>query len=181
MPRCRMNWNLISAVYKSKHTSWHPDAGDQKILGIQTSNSPVTYRPNVRVVPVNNRIDTHELWPALVRRAEVPQSITMGVGPPSAHEYCLDFSFVVQICVKSLSHRQGIAGEVEVVLGGRGRNKFLNLRERVSRDNVYCLKRLGESTGLGHRRFGCRLIISSRGYLRRHQLRQTRQYQDKED
>lgn len=58
----------------------------------------MTHRPNLDVVPINDRVDTNELWPALICRIEVFQELSVWIRPPCPQKYCFYGRPIFQVC-----------------------------------------------------------------------------------
>jgi hypothetical protein len=67
-------------------------------------------------MPIDDGVDTHKLRPAIVRGVKMCQELPVRVSPPGPQKYRLDCWGVFQVCLKSRSHRERIAFEVEMVL-----------------------------------------------------------------
>jgi hypothetical protein len=82
-------------------------------------------------VPIDNRVDTHKLRPALVRGVKVCKKLSVRVSPPGPQKYGLDCWGVFQVCLKSRSHGKRITFEVEIVLFCGLRNEIFDFRKRI--------------------------------------------------
>jgi len=75
-----------------------------------------TYGPNLNVVPVDDGVDAHKLWPACVCGIKVCKELAMRVRPPCTQKHRLDGRPVLQIRLEGRAHGQRIPLEVQVVL-----------------------------------------------------------------
>ena len=113
----------------------------------------LAYRPDVRVMPIYNGMNTHKIGPAMVGRSEVRQLCAVRIGPSGADEDGLDGGVVVEIVCKRCFHGLPITCEIEriglLALGNEG----LYFWERMLRLYVHGLEgvegcRLGRGTVL---------------------------------
>ena len=66
-------------------------------------------RPDVRVMPVENRVDAHEVRPAGRGRIEVREFGPVWVRPPRPHEDGLDLRVVLQVGAERFTHGFAVA------------------------------------------------------------------------
>lgn len=109
----------------------------------------MTYRPDLGVVPVDDRVHAHKGRPVAVGRVKVGQGCAVGVCPACADKDGPEAGSVAQVGVEGGAHGQGVAAQVEVV-GGRGAlDKGVDLGEGVGRDDVDGLQGGGEGPRRG--------------------------------
>lgn len=117
-----------------------PGAGGTICLSAQNSRvslyMPATHRPDLGVVPVDDRVHAHKGGPVAVGRVEVGQGGAVGVGPAGADEDGPEAGPVAQVGVEGGAHGQGVAAQVEVVGVGGALDEGVDLGERVRRHDI---------------------------------------------
>lgn len=108
-----------------------------------------THSPNLRIPPIQQRINPHNPRPIPVRRAKMLQKLAVRIRPPRAHEHGAHRRPVADVRLERRAHRQRVALEVEVVGLRGGGDEGLDFREGVGRRDVDCLEALRGEGGRG--------------------------------
>lgn len=126
---------------------------DAKNIAVEAlGGTSATHRPDLRVMPVDDRVHAHKGGPVAVGGVEVRQGGAMGVRPAGADEDGPEAGAVAQVGVEGGAHGQGVAAQVEVVGRGGALDEGVDLGERVWRNDVDGLqgRREGPRRGAAH-------------------------------
>lgn len=111
------------------------------IIGIVVGNSPVgTYCPDLRIVPVYNRMYSHERRPAMISGVEMGEERAIEVRPPGAYKDSFYIWPYLEVFPERRLHRQVVACEVKMVSRDAFVNEAVDLGEREGRDDVHGLE-----------------------------------------
>ena len=95
-----------------------------------------THAPDLRIVPVNDRVDAHKGGPAAVRRVKVRQGGAVRVRPPGPDEDGLDARAIPEIYLKGGLHGQLVACDLEAIGSAAAVDKGVDGRKGAGRHDV---------------------------------------------
>lgn len=71
------------------------------------------HRPNVSVMPVNDRVYSHKVWPAVICSVKVRQFGAMGISPSSSHEYRFNSRVIAKVLGEAGFHGLCVCNEIQ--------------------------------------------------------------------
>ena len=110
-----------------------------------------TYRPNIHITPIYNRMHPHEVRPSAICAIKMSQTLPVRICAARPHKNGLDLCMLLQILDKRQLHGLGgRAHQREMVGASRGMDKALHLGKGVRRHDVHGLEGgVGGKVGAG--------------------------------
>jgi len=87
------------------------------------------YIPNFPIMPIDDRMDSHESWPAMVGVIEMGQVFAVRIGPSSSDENGSNMRVMVEVLCECGFHWQRYAFYIEIVSSGAGRHEIVDFNE----------------------------------------------------
>lgn len=82
-------------------------------------------------MPINDRMHPHKVRPPVVRAIKVRQELAVGVCPARTDEDSLHGWFLAEVGFEGFLHGEGVAREIEVVVGDADVDEVVNFGEGV--------------------------------------------------